>query len=108
VAAGGWSYPSGHTVLAVTYLAIGAMLARAGPAARRATFVVAGLVLGIAVGLSRLYLRVHYLSDVVGGWALGLAAFSICGGVALVVHYLRDNLPGSAPARPRQSQSASG
>ena len=45
-----------------------------------------------------MYLRVHYLSDVTGGWALGLAAFSLCGAVALIVDYLRQNYRGSPEA----------
>ena len=59
---------------------------------------IAGAALAAAIGLSRVYLRVHYLSDVTGGWALGLAAFSLCGAIALIVAYLRNN----AAARPRQ------
>jgi membrane-associated phospholipid phosphatase len=53
------------------------------------------------------YLRVHYLSDVGGGWALGLAVFAICGAVALIVDYLRQNERGAAEAasRPAPPQS---
>ena len=40
---------------------------------------------------SRVYLRVHYLSDVVGGWGLAAALFSVCGIVALVVAFVRNN-----------------
>ncbi len=93
----GSSYPSGHAALAVTYLAIAVLLARAGPAPRRLAIFLTGLVLAVLIGLSRVYLRVHWLSDVGGGWAVGLAVFSICGCIALVVHYLRDNL-GDEPA----------
>jgi undecaprenyl-diphosphatase len=108
VSAHGWSFPSGHATLAVTYLAIGVVLARAGPAARRVSLVVIGLALAVLIGLSRAYLRVHYLSDVLGGWALGLAAFSVCGSVALVIHYLRYSLGGPGTVRARESESASG
>jgi undecaprenyl-diphosphatase len=87
----GFGYPSGHASIAVTYLAIAVILSRTVPAAWRVGLVVAGTALGVAIGLSRAYLRVHYLTDVVGGWAVGLAAFSLCGAVALVVEYLRHN-----------------
>jgi undecaprenyl-diphosphatase len=91
VDATGSSYPSGHAALAVTYLAIAVLLARAGPAARRLAIFLVGLVAAVLIGLSRVYLRVHYLSDVGGGWAVGLGVFSACGCIALVVHYLRQN-----------------
>ena len=59
-------------------------------------------MLAVAIGLSRVYLRVHYLTDVVGGWAVGLAVFSLCGAVALIVDYLRNNW--GAPQEPRPSE----
>jgi undecaprenyl-diphosphatase len=91
VGADGFSYPSGHASIAVTYLAIAVILSRTVPAAWRVGLVLVGTALAVAIGLSRAYLRVHYLTDVVGGWAVGLAAFSLCGAVALVVEYLRHN-----------------
>jgi membrane protein DedA with SNARE-associated domain len=97
VDASGSAYPSGHATMAVTYLAIAVLLAREGRATRRVGLVVAGLAATMLIGLSRVYLRVHWLSDVGGGWAVGLAVFSICGCIALVVQYVRHGLSG-APA----------
>jgi len=94
--ADGFAYPSGHAAISVTFLAIGVLLARRLPT--RIALVVLGAALAAAIGLSRVYMRVHYLSDVTGGWALGLAAFSLCGAVALVVDYLRQNYRGSPQA----------
>ena len=86
------SYPSGHAAYAVTWIAVSVALSRVLPnlASRFAFFTVA-LVIAAAVGLSRVYLRAHYISDVVGGWALGAAVFAVCGTVALVISYVRNN-----------------
>jgi membrane-associated phospholipid phosphatase len=100
VDADGFAYPSGHASISVTYLALAVVLSRAVPAAWRVGLVVAGAVLAVAIGLSRVYLRVHYLTDVVGGWAVGLAAFSLCGAIALIVDYLRHNWRGAQSANP--------
>jgi membrane protein DedA with SNARE-associated domain len=93
----GFGYPSGHASISVAYLALAVVLSRAVPAAWRVALVTAGLVLSVAIGLSRVYLRVHYLTDVVGGWAVGLAAFSLCGAVVLVVEYLRQSRREAGP-----------
>ena len=94
--ADGFAYPSGHAAVSVTFLAIGVVLSRRLPT--RIALIVIGASLAVAIGLSRVYMRVHYLSDVNGGWALGLAAFSLCGAVALIVDYLRQNYRGSPEA----------
>ena len=59
-----------------------------------------GLALAVAIGLSRVYLRVHYLSDVGGGWAVGLAVFSLCGAVALVRSLSAQQLRHAQPTPP--------
>ena len=59
--------------------------------AGRAGIVVGAIVLAAAIGLSRVYLHVHYLSDVLGGWGLGAALFSVCGCTALLVTAVRHN-----------------
>jgi membrane protein DedA with SNARE-associated domain/membrane-associated phospholipid phosphatase len=93
VEASGSSYPSGHAAHAVIYLwlAVTIVLRLRPGMARAALVVVAGFVLTALVGLSRVYLNVHYLSDVSGGWALGAAAFSLCAAIGLVVSGFRQN-----------------
>ena len=106
VDASGSSYPSGHAAYAVAYLAVAVAVLHAVPgAARRTLLVVLGLVLAAAVGLSRVYLRAHYLTDVAGGWGLGAMCFALCGVVALVVAFVRNNPRERAPADPARATS---
>jgi undecaprenyl-diphosphatase len=93
VATHGSSFPSGHAAHSVIYVWLATtIVVRLRPGMARATLVVvAGIALTALVGLSRVYLNVHYLSDVSGGWALGAACFSICAAVGLVVSQLRHN-----------------
>ncbi|MBS1678351.1 MAG: bifunctional DedA family/phosphatase PAP2 family protein [Actinobacteria bacterium] len=93
VATHGSSFPSGHAAHSVIYVwAATTIVVRLRPGmARAALVVVAGIALTALVGLSRVYLDVHYMSDVSSGWALGAAAFSICAAIGLVVSQLRHN-----------------
>jgi undecaprenyl-diphosphatase len=93
VDASGSSFPSGHATHSVLYvwLAVTIVLRLRPGMASGAALVVGGIVLTALVGLSRVYLNVHYLSDVSAGWALGAASFSLCGAVALVISQVRQN-----------------
>ena len=74
------SFPSGHSMLsAVVYLTLGALLARTTTRRRlRVYFIAVALALTFVVGLSRVYLGVHYPTDVVGGWAAGALWALVC------------------------------
>lgn len=75
----GPSFPSGHTATAAAFWAAAALLiGRA--RGRRAHAVLAGgaVAIAVAVGCSRVFLDVHWLSDVAGGLALGWAWFALC------------------------------
>jgi membrane protein DedA with SNARE-associated domain/membrane-associated phospholipid phosphatase len=93
VSGAGSSFPSSHAAHSVFYLWLAiTIILRLRPGMARATaVVVAGFVLTALIGLSRVYLEVHYLSDVSAGWALGAAAFSFCAAVGLVVSQVRQN-----------------
>jgi membrane protein DedA with SNARE-associated domain/membrane-associated phospholipid phosphatase len=94
------SFPSGHAAYSTFYvwLAVTIVMRLRPGMARGAGVVAAGIALTALVGLSRVYLGVHYLSDVSGGWALGLAAFSLCAAVALTITTVRQNGPRAVAA----------
>ena len=74
------SFPSGHAMeSAIVYLTLGAMLMRV--ADRRITKVyclAVAVMLTAIVGVSRIWLGVHYPTDVLGGWMIGFVWASIC------------------------------
>lgn len=74
------SFPSGHALLsAVVYLTLGAILARSTThRAIRRYVMAAAILLAISVGLTRVYLGVHWMSDVLAGWCAGAAWAAAC------------------------------
>jgi undecaprenyl-diphosphatase len=77
---GSASFPSGHAMLsAIIYLTLGALLARL--VARRSLklyFILVAVIVSLLVGSTRIYLGVHYPSDVLAGWAAGLVWAVAC------------------------------
>ncbi len=74
------SFPSGHSMLsAVTYLTLGALLARSQERKRmKAYFLLLAALLTLMVGVSRVYLGVHWPTDVLAGWTAGGAWAAAC------------------------------
>lgn len=93
VAASGMSFPSGHAAHSVFYVWLAVTIAvRIRPSMARGTaLVLSGLALTVLIGLSRVYLDVHYLSDVFAGWALGAFCFAFFAVAALLFGQLRKN-----------------
>jgi undecaprenyl-diphosphatase len=79
------SFPSGHAMLsAVTFLTLGAVLSRFAPTRPLRFFTIGmAVLLTLMVGVSRLYMGVHYPSDVLAGWCLGAAWALLCSTVAM-------------------------
>jgi membrane protein DedA with SNARE-associated domain len=85
------SFPSGHAAYSTAWIAVAVALSGAVGLARRAGVVLGAVAIAAAVGVSRIYLRVHYWSDVAGGWALGCAVFGLLAVGLLVVAHIRQN-----------------
>ncbi len=78
------SFPSGHAVMApVVYLTLAAILA-AGDRRRsvKVLLLIGAAVLVVAIGVSRVYLGVHWPTDVLAGWTMG-AAIALAASIAL-------------------------
>jgi undecaprenyl-diphosphatase len=97
----GSSYPSGHAAYATTYVAMAVIASRVlGGFASRTALVLAALIVAAIIGGTRIYLRSHYLSDVIGGQGLGLGIFAAVAAVALVAGFIGQNArAGSTAAR---------
>lgn len=74
------SFPSGHAMLsAVVYLTLGALLAQFVAGRRvKAYLLVCAMLLTLLVGVSRVYLAVHWPTDVLAGWCVGAAWAALC------------------------------
>ncbi len=85
-----WSYPSGHSLNSMVVLGLLTVLAvRERPGAVRRTVLAAlGAFLVVVVGFSRVYLGVHWPSDVLAGWLIGVLWLTICFAIA---HLVRGN-----------------
>ena len=78
------SFPSGHSMMAsVVYLTLGALLARSVPYRWEKIYLVtAAALISFLVGVSRVYVGVHYPTDVLAGWSAGTAWALLCGVIA--------------------------
>ena len=102
----GPSFPSGHTTAAAAFYAAAALLlGRRRPRKLRAALIGAAVCISIAVAASRVLLDVHWLTDVIGGLALGWAWFAICA-VAFGGRILEFGAAAEVAAQAARSQNA--
>jgi len=92
VSAADQSYPSGHAAYAIAYVVVAITIARMFPRWHgRLAVVSAAIGLAVLIGVTRIYLRAHFFSDVIGGYGLATGLFALTGITALVVVHLRQN-----------------
>jgi len=93
VSASNPAFPSGHAAQATlyTWLAVTFAMRVVPGITRRSLVIAAGVAITFLVGITRIYLRVHWMSDVSAGWALGLSSFTAVAAVVLVVGHIRHN-----------------
>ncbi len=74
------SFPSGHAMASsIFYLTIGLLLSRLAQHRREKAYIIGtAILLTVVTGLSRVYLGVHYPTDVLAGWAAGIAWALLC------------------------------
>ena len=85
------SFPSAHAAYATAYIAVALILTRRFGLAANAALVTVAIVLAAVIGLSRIYLRAHYWSDVAAGWGIGCGTFALLAAIAMVVNHVRHN-----------------
>jgi membrane-associated phospholipid phosphatase len=86
----GASFPSGHAI-AASVTAVAAVIALVPPGRRRAWWTLAAVAFSILMGLSRAYLRAHWLSDAVAGLLLGMSCAVV---TALVISQIQRRVKG--------------
>lgn len=97
-----YSFPSGHAMGSVALVAALALLAWRGR--WRWPVLVVGILFVLGVGLSRLYLGVHYPSDILAGWSAALAwAFGVGALARLPIHAPWAGRAASHPQTPRSA-----
>ncbi len=96
------SFPSGHAMMStVTYFTLAALFARdRQDRAAKAYILAVAAVLALAIGTSRVYLAVHWPTDVLAGWMLGGAWVLSCIVVTEWLRSRRANPPGREGDRP--------
>jgi undecaprenyl-diphosphatase len=87
VVQGGYGFPSGHAMGAITFYGITAyfLWCRIRAPSGRSLVLAVSVVLILAIGLSRIYLGVHYPTDVIGGYLAGGSLLAACIAVSRLI-----------------------
>lgn len=95
---GGLAFPSGHATQATAVFGMLAVVFASVASTWRTKVIVwaAAVLMALVVGVSRLYLGAHWLTDVLGGWALGATWLAVVLGAARAVTALRSPRPDPA------------
>jgi undecaprenyl-diphosphatase len=82
-----WSFPSGHAMMStIVYLMLARLILHGQTRLSARVYVlVVAITLIAGIGLSRIYLGVHWPTDVIGGWTIGTAWALLCNGFAEVI-----------------------
>lgn len=106
--AAGFSFPSGHAMVSLTVYGALAFVIATSVGSRRAQLLVliSAIVLVLAIGFSRVYLGVHYASDVVAAYGAGLAWLSLCALTLLGASRLRTGKHGPRTLPTRSQRTA--
>ncbi len=96
------SFPSGHSMIsAVIYLTLGALLASTTKDRKlKAFFLISALLITIMVGLTRIYLGVHFPTDVLAGWCAGTTWALLCVTIARWLRKRHVIEPATSPEQP--------
>jgi len=102
----GAAFPSGPAAYSTAWVAAAVALSSRLGLAGRASLVLGGIAICAVVGLSGIYLRVQWFSDVAAGWGLGFAIFGLMATFALIVTHIRHNERSwTSTSRPSRSPS---
>ncbi|MEH6938834.1 phosphatase PAP2 family protein [Bacillus sp. JJ664] len=85
----GFSFPSGHAVMATSFfltLSFILIILDTNLLKQRKIIQVTALAIILLISFSRIYLHVHHFSDIVAGWLVGYAWYSICKNVFVFLH----------------------